>query len=205
MSALLGNLDELVAQVRRRAEQRALAIEHRGEEEAKGLLTAADARVQEEVQRIAEGAERAAASERREARSAAEARRRRRALDAREAQLERVWEAAERALAEVALDRDTLARLAREAAAALGGEEVRLRLDAASAAGLDDATVAGWREPDGPALVLDPTPLERGRGLEARSGRSSIDATLSGRLVAAREHLRGEVAAILTGEPRSAR
>ena len=199
MSALLGNLDELVAQVRRRAEQRALAIEHRGEEEAKGLLAAADARVQEEVQRIAEGAERAAASERREAR------RRRRALDAREAQLERVWEAAERALAEVALDHDTLARLAREAAAALGGEEVRLRLDAASAAGLDDATVAGWREPDGPALVLDPTPLERGRGLEARSGRSSIDATLSGRLVAAREHLRGEVAAILTGEPRSAR
>ena len=200
MSALLGNLDELVVQVRRRAEQRALVLEHRGEEEAKALLATAEARAQEEAQRIAEAAERAAATLRREARSAAEARRRRRALDARETQLERVWEAAARELAEVDLDRDTLARLAREAAAALGGSEVHVRLDAASAAGVDAAIVARWRDPDGPALVLDPTPLDQGRGLAARSGRSASDATLQGRLETARERLRGDVAAILAGE-----
>jgi len=198
--ALLGNLDELVAQVRRRAEQRALVIEHRGEEEATALLEAARARARAEAEQIAEAGVRAAAQARREHQAGAGAARRRRELEAREAWLERVWSEAARELADARLDHDTLAALARDAAAALGGAEVRLRFDAASAAGLDAAIVAAWATPDGPALVLDPAPLERGRGLEARSGRSAVDATLEGRLELARERLRGEVAAILAGE-----
>ena len=197
MPALLGNLDELVAQVRRRAEQRALVIEHRGEEEAAALLEAATDRARAEAERIAEASTRAAAQVQREHQAGAGAARRRRELEAREAWLERVWSAAARELADVRLEHDTLAALARDAAAALGGAEVRLRLDPTSAAGLDAATVAAWASPDGPALVLDPEPLGRGRGLEARSGRSAIDATLEGRLELARERQRGEVAEIL--------
>ena len=199
MPGLLGNLDELVAQVRRRAEQRALVIEHRGEAEATALLESARERSRAEAARIAEASTLAAAQAQREHQAGAGTARRRRELEAREAWLERVWSMAARELADVRLDHATLAVLARDAAATLGGAEVRLRFDPASAAGLDAATVAAWATPDGPTLVLDPEPLGRGRGLEARSGRSAIDATLETRLEHARERLRGEVAAILAG------
>ncbi|MDZ7799695.1 MAG: V-type ATP synthase subunit E family protein [Trueperaceae bacterium] len=200
MSRVLGDLDGLIARVRRRAEQRALAREASSEEEAR--------RIQEEGQQRAEHAREAILAQGR--RDAAEAKRRRlataelerkqRMLEAREARIEQAFTAAQAALEEHTFEAayaDTLARLARQAARELGGDTVVVQLDPTMHARCSGEEVAAWAEEDGPALQRAAEPLQQGRGLVARSGRASVDATFANRLEGARTRLRGEVEARL--------
>ncbi len=201
MTALRGDLGELAAQVRRRAEQRALGIEASAQANVEEILAKATERAEAIRATIREEGRRAAEEACRQCLAVADLERRRRRLEAREARLDRVWETAHERLNELAdggIDPGTLARLARHAAHELGGDEVAIRLDHASAAGVDEKNVAGWAEVDGPALRLDPEPLPRRHGVVAQAGRSSIDATLEGRLDQARERLRSEIEALLT-------
>lgn len=201
MSELLGNLEELVAHVRRRAEQRALALESGTEARAERIREEAEETARALREEARERGRRAASEACRQRLAVADLERRRLRLESREARLERVWAAAREELmrrAEDGLGEATLARLARDAASRLGADEVTIELDEGSRRGLSEADVAAWAADEGPALRLAETPLARGHGLVARAGRASVDATLEGRLAQARTRLRSEVEEALT-------
>lgn len=201
MSELLGNLEELVAHVRRRAEQRALALESGTEAKAERIREEAEEQARALREEARERGRRAASEACRQRLAVADLERRRLRLESREARLERVWAAAREKLmrrAENGLDEATLARLARDAASRLGADEATIELDEASRRRLSADDVAGWAADDGPALRLDEAPLARGQGLVAHAGRASVDATLEGRLAQARTRLRSEVEEALT-------
>jgi len=198
---LRGDLDELVAQVRRRAEQRALGLEASTEANAEEILEEAAERAEAVRAMIQEEGRQAAEEACRQCLAVADLERRRRRLEAREARLSRVWAAARDRLLELAedgIDPGTLARLARHAAGELGADEVVVRLDDASLEGVTEEDVAGWADQDGPTLRLDREPLPRRHGVVTQAGRASVDATFEGRLEQARERLRAEIDALLT-------
>lgn len=203
MTDLYGNVDELLASVRRRAEQRALAHQTASAETADRLLGEARAEADAERERVTERGRAEAEEACRQCLAAADLERRERRLAAREARLERVFaDAYQRLLGRYGDDGvppDTLARLARKAAPSLPAGEVRLQLDAASLAHVDADTVARWAPNDRVWFVLDPEPLPNRHGLVARAGRASVDATLEGRLEQARSLLRRRVDDALRG------
>jgi V/A-type H+-transporting ATPase subunit E len=205
MNELLGNLDDLVAQVHRRAEQRALSLRSSADDKAERIVAEGRERAQQERDRIEEDGRREADGARRQRLAVADLERRRRRLEAREKRLDAIWRAADEALkerAENGLSAEVLARLARHGAAQLGADEATVQLDEASLANVDEDDVAGWAPEDGPRLALADEPLERRHGVLVRAGRASVDCTLEGRLEQARERLRGEVVELL--EPRAA-
>lgn len=201
MSDMYGNLDELLASVRRRAEQRALAEQASSEEQAERTLEEARARAETLRAELLEQGRRAAAESCRQCLAVADLERRERRLSARETRLERVFDAARRALldayADDGLPAEVLRRLALDAVASLPDGDATLQLDAASRAQLDAAEVASWPAGERHAFVLDDEPLEGRHGLVVRVGRASVDATLEGRLERARAELRGRVARLL--------
>jgi V/A-type H+-transporting ATPase subunit E len=203
MNELLGNLDDLVGQVHRRAEQRALSLRSSASDKAERILEEGRRRAAEERERIEAEGRRDADEACRQCLAVADLERRRRRLEAREARLEKVWTAAREQLsarAENGLAPEVLARLARHGAAQLGAEEVRVQLDAASREGVDADEVAGWAGEDGAALTLADEPLAERHGVVVRAGRASVDCTLEGRLDQARERLRGEIVELLEPE-----
>lgn len=197
---MLGNLEDLVADVRRRAEQRGLAIEAAADARARAIEAEGAARVDAaRAQARAECAARTA-EQRRQQLARADLDHRRRRLAAREARLEQVWRAAAAALTDLATGPDgdaARAALARDAARRLGAPEAVVALDADAFARLGDADVAAWSEPGGPTLRKAPAPLAAGNGVRVDAGRAAVDATFEGRLERAREVLRGRVAALL--------
>lgn len=201
MNGRLGNVDDLVSHVQRRAEQRAVALESQGETRAREIEEHGEEKAEAVRREILDAGRRAAAEARRQRLAAAELERRHRRLNAREDRLERVWDAARRELARRGTEGiapETLARLARDAARRLGGDEVTIELDEISLRGIDADDVAAWSEADAPTLILAAEPLPRGHGLVARSGRASIDATFEGRLERARHDLRTEIDMLLS-------
>lgn len=203
MNELLGNLDDLVAQVHRRAEQRAMALRSSASDKADRVLTDGRERAHQERQRIAEEGRRDAEEARRQRLAVADLERRRRRLEAREQRLDAIWRAAREALQEQAdqgLSPEVLARLVQHGAAQLGVSEASVQLDAASLERVSADDVAGWASEDGPTLALADEPLERRRGVVVRAGRASVDCTLEGRLDEARARLRGEVVELLEPE-----
>lgn len=202
MAELRGNVEELVAQVHRSAERRALATEAAADAQAKRIEGEGEARV--EAARAAAREECAARTEeqRRSQLARADLERRRARLDAREARLERVWSAAHAELERRTRGPDgdaARAALCRDAARRLGGDAVVVTLDPDAHARLTAADVAAWADADGPALELDPEPLPTGHGARVSADRASVDATFEGRLAQARETLRGTVADLLAG------
>lgn len=200
MNGRLGNVDDLVSHVQRRAEQEAVALESDGEEQARELEEQGAQKAEAARQEILDAGRKAAAEARRQRLSAAELERRHRRLKAREDRLERVWEAAHEELVRRGANGiapDVLARLARHAARRLGGEAVSIQVDEASLGGIDADVVASWSDADTPTLTLADDPLPRGHGLIAHSGRASVDATFEGRLERARDELRAEIDVLL--------
>jgi vacuolar-type H+-ATPase subunit E/Vma4 len=204
MSELLGDIDALVAQVRRRTEQRALALVTQTDTHVDRIECEGRARAEAIEADLIETGRVASREAGRQRRAVADLQRRRRRLEAREARLDRVWQSAAAELERRVAGPDglaVLAVLARDAAARLGGDEVQVRLGADQRDRIDAEVVAGWSGPAGPRLRWDPRPLERGsRGVIVSAGRVSVDATLEGRLQQARERLRDEVAALLTAD-----
>lgn len=201
MSTLYGDLEGLLATVRRRGEQHAIAQEAAAEEQASRRL--AEARAEAEAlraPRLEDGRRAADATYRKRIADATLARNARR-LAARDRRASEIFDAAAARLRTRYGDGvpvDVARRLAHQAARFLPAGTITLRLDAASLARLSDGDVATWAT-DTHTFVLGDTPLSDGVGLRAHSGRVSVDATLEGRLATARDHLRGRVDAILHG------
>jgi vacuolar-type H+-ATPase subunit E/Vma4 len=203
VNELLGNLDDLVGQVHRRAGQRALALRSSASDKADRILAEGRENARQARERIEEEGRRDADEARRQRLAVADLERRRRRLEAREQRLEQIWRAAHEALrerAEAGLSTEVLARLARHGAAQLGAEQVSVQVDAASLDTVDDEEVARWAADDGPAFALAGEPLEARHGVVVRAGRASVDCTLEGRLNEARERLRGEIVDLLEAE-----
>ncbi len=204
MSEIRGDVNALVAQVHRRAEQRALALETQTSAQVEQIESEGEARAAALEAELIEMARVASRDVRGRRLAVADLRRRRRRIEAREARLERVWTgaAAELRRREGGSDtRGALAALARDAGHRLGGDEVQIRLDAGRLAQVTAQDVAGWSDAAGPRLILDPRPIERGHGVIASAGRVSVDATFEGRLARARERLRDEIAGLLSEKP----
>jgi vacuolar-type H+-ATPase subunit E/Vma4 len=202
MTELLGNLEELIADVRRRAEQRALAIEAAADHEARRIEAETEARVQAAREEAARTCAEAAEATRRERHAQADLEHRTRRLDARERRLNAVWTAAKEQLERLAATPAgdaALAAICRDAARRLRADVATVVLDPARHARFTAEDVAGWAAPGGPALELDPTPSSGGPGVLVRAGRATVDATIAERLAQARQQLRGEVEALLQG------
>lgn len=202
MTQLLGNLEDLIADVRRRAEQHALATEAAAEHTAHRIETEADARVQAAREEAANSCAEATEATRLARLAEADLDQRRRRLTAREERLERVWEAARQELERLVAGPEgdaALAAISRDAAHSLRTDVATVVLDVAHHARLTPEDVASWAAPGGPKLELDPTPSTRGPGVVVRAGRAQVDATLDARLALARQHLRTEVEALLHG------
>lgn len=202
MTKLLGNLEDLIADVRRRAERQALATEAAAEQAVRRIEAEADARVQAARAEAAKTCAEASEATRRQRLAEADLDRRRRRLDAREEHLERVWDAARKELERLMDGPEgdaALAAISRDAARSLRSDVVTVVLDAAHHARLTAEDVAGWAAPGGPRLELDPTPSAQGPGVLLRAGRATVDATLLERLTQARQHLRADVEALLRG------
>lgn len=201
MSRVLGDLDDMIARVRRRAEQRALATEASSRAEVRRIGEDAQQRAREARETIrAEGRRNAAQAKRRRL-AAAELARRRQALEAREARIEQAFEAAQAMLEEHTHQEtyaETLGRLARDGARRLNGERVVVRLDPDAHERFGSEDVASWAEERGPALQRAAEPLKEGHGLVVHAGRASVDATFANRLALARTRLRDEVDALLS-------
>jgi vacuolar-type H+-ATPase subunit E/Vma4 len=196
-----GNLEDLLASVRRRAEQRALARRASSEEQAERILDEARQQAGAVRAELLEQGRRDAAESCRQCLAVADLERREHRLAAREARLDAVFDAAGRALLDAygddGLPPDAVRRLALDAAASLPEGEATLRLDPASRARLSPDEVAGWPTDDRHAFVLDDATLEGRHGLVVRIGRASVDATLEGRLERARVELRARVDGLL--------
>lgn len=203
MTKVLGNLEELLANVRRRAERKALATEASADHAVARVQAETDARAKQAREAAAKSCAEASAATRRERLAEAELERRHRRLAAREERLERVWEAAAKELERLAGTPEgdaALAALCRDAARGLGTDVATVVLDAAHHARLTPEDVAGWSAPEGPRLQLDPTPSTEGPGVLVRAGRATVDVTLAERLDRARQRLRADVEALLRGD-----
>jgi len=202
MTKVLGNLEELLANVRRRAERKALATEAAADPAVARVEAETEARAREAREDAAKICAEASEATRRERLADAELDRRRRRLAAREERLERVWEAARTELERLAASPEgdaAIAAICRAAARSLGGDVATVVLDAGHHARLTPADVAGWSAPEGPKLRLDPAPSTAGPGVLVRVGRATVDATLDERLDQARQRLRADVEALLRG------
>jgi len=203
-----GDLEALLAEAHRRAEQRALERE------------AAAARRAEEVLHAADEAATHALDERRAySRAQAEALRerllalgemagQRLMLGRREALLDAVWDAASARLSACADAPDrylpALRSLARLGAQMLAADEIELASDARGHALLLPDRLADWGREDGVRYRRADAPIAISGGLEARAGRLRFDGSFETRLEQARSALREEVAAWLLPEPERA-
>ena len=202
MAELRGNVDELMAQVHRSAERRALATEAAADAQAKRIEDEGAARVETVRAAAREACAARTEQQRRSQLARADLERRQARLDAREARLERVWNAAHAELERLASGPDgdaARAALCRNAARRLGGDAVVVTLDPDAHARLSAEDVAAWGDPNGPALQKGPEPLPAGHGARVSADRASVDATFEGRLAQAREVLRSTVADLLAG------
>ncbi len=202
MPEVLGDLDELLAVIRRTAQQKALNEVAEAQQRAERILQQAQA----EAQRIREDtlarARKQAAQERRRrlAQAALEVQHRR--LEAREALLNRVWAEAERRLRALPAQPDypaVLQRLAYLAAGILGTGRITLAADPQGHAALTPERLAAWSQEAGVTFERAPQPADTWGGLIAvhEDGRRQVDATFPTRLELAREELRERVAQAL--------
>ena len=205
MAASLGDPEALVAEITRRAHQRALGLE----EEARKLAAAILADAKEESESIRRRAQQeaddqlAALRRRSAAREDLEARRRIALL--REEPIDRVWRATEERLHPLVQQpdyREVLKRLAFLAAHELGATECVLAADPTGHALLVPETLEEWSKEGGCQFRRAQEPAETWGGLLATSGRARVDATFPTQLALARRVLREEVFNVLSGDRR---
>ncbi len=197
---LYGDLEDLLAGVRRRAEQRALARRTEADAAAERRLEEAAEEAERRAAEIRARGERAAEAACRRCLADAERERRDARLEARDARIRAVFDDAAAALAARGadgLDVATLRRLATDAATSLPPGPVEVVLDAASRARLvAEADVGGWSDGAHRFALADAT-LDAAHGPIVRQGRARVDGTLEGRLERARVRLRADVDARL--------
>ena len=193
---LHGDLEALVTEVHRRAEQRALEREAAARKRAAEVLENARNAAAQELERRHRRATTQADEQSRRVLAQGELEALRLDLRAREALLEAVWGEAARRLETLRRDPEeygrALERLLALAAATLGAAELDVEVDAADADAVTDERATTW----GSRLGVRVTVLRRAGGAGAeggivvRSGRLAFDAGFATRLSEARTLLR---------------
>lgn len=201
MAELHGDLEALLAEAQRRAEQRALERETAADRRAEEMLAGADEAAAQTLdeRRAHTQAESSTLRERLLARGDMAVQRA--MLTHREALLDRVWEAAWAGLQARANVPEryltALRSLARLAARTLRAPDIELASDARGHALLTPERLAAWGRDDGVRYTAAAGPIDIAGGLEARAGRLRFDGTFATRLQQARTALREDVAARL--------
>jgi vacuolar-type H+-ATPase subunit E/Vma4 len=201
VAAILGDPEALIAEIRRRAHQRAVEIEEQARKQAAGIQEQA----KEESEVIRRQFEQetetnlAALGRRSAAQGELEAQRHFALL--REAPIERVWAEAEsrlRNLVQQPSYGDILKRLAVRASRTLGASELAIAADPAGHALLSPDTLRQWSAEAKVTFRRSPEPAPAWGGLAATSGRARSDATFPSQLALARVILREKVFEILS-------
>lgn len=197
MSDLHGDLEALLAEAHRRAEQRALEREAAAARQADELLAGAEeaARRTLDERHLHADAEAGALRERLLALGDMAAKRV--MLTRREALMDSVWDAAREHLRATADDPESylaaLRGLARLGARTLLTSEVELASDARGHALLTPDRLELWGRQDGVRYRRADAPIGIRGGIEARAGRLRFDGSFDARLEQARGALRGRV------------
>jgi len=201
MPEVMGQLGSFLAEIRRQAQQRALAIEQEAEKQAAAILAEAESRVQQSAADADRKAAGQAEQQARQIRSRGDLETRRFLLTSREAILERIWKEAESRL-RVSVQApdylDVLKRLALHAALELEESEITI---AAGPGGYDLLTpevLASWSSESGFTFHRDSQPNDIWGGILARNGRTQCDNSFATRLAFLMHTRREEVFHLLT-------
>lgn len=202
MPEVLGDVGELVAVIRRTAQQEALNIAAESERQAQAILGKATAQADQiRTSALAQAQSRADQESRRLLARAALAAQRER-LQAREELLARIWQSSEQELRALTAQPEyehVLHRLALAAARSLAAGAVVLAADPVGHALLAPARLAAWSSAAEVQFRRAAEPAATWGGLIASDdgGRRQIDATFPTRLALAQEELRERVAELL--------
>lgn len=206
MAELHGDLEALLAEAHRRAEQRALEREAAAARRAEEILHGANEAAEEILEERRVHSRTASEALRERLLALGEMAAKRAMLVGRERLLDAVWEAARAQLDACAAAPErylpALRDLARVAARTLAADEVELASDVRGHALLSTERLAAWGREDGVRYRRADDPIAISGGLEARAGRLRFDGSFETRLEQAREALREEIAALLTAPPR---
>ena len=202
MPEVLGDVGELVAVIRRSAQQEALNIEAEARRRAQAMLDEAQAQAAALRTHALEQAQNTAGQESRRLLAQAALAAQRRRLQAREELLAGIWQESEQQLRAIAAGpgyEHVLHRLAVAAAAGLAAPTVVLSADPRGQALLTPERLAAWSAAAGVQFVRAAAPASTWGGLIAADagGRREIDATFPTRLALAQQDLRESVARLL--------
>jgi vacuolar-type H+-ATPase subunit E/Vma4 len=205
MAASLGDPEALVAEITRRAHQRAVGLEEEARKRAAAILADANEESESIRRRAQQEADDQLAALRRRSAAREDLEARRRIALLREEPIDRVWRATEERLHPLVRQpdyREVLKRLAFLAAHELGGTECVLAADPTGHALLVPETLEEWSREAGCQFRRAEEPAETWGGLLATSGRARVDATFTTQLALARRVLREEVFSVLSGDRR---
>ena len=201
MPEVIGELGGFLAEIRRQAQQRVMAIEQEAEKQASAILAEAASRIQQSAAEMDRKAARQTEQEARQIRARGELEARRLLLTRREALLEGVWKQAEarlRALVQSQNYREVLKRLALEAAGELAECEIILAADPVGHDLLTPELLESWSAESGITFRRSAQPAAAWGGLLATSGRMQCDNTLATRLALTSQTRREDVFQLLT-------
>ena len=201
MATILGDPEALIAEVIRRAHQKAVEIGEDARRRSAAILDGAKEESESIRRQSEQDAERQVTALTRRNAARAELEAQRHFVLLREAPIERVWHAAEERLQSLVHQPgylDILKRYASRAPAELGGSEVLLAADPVGHELLSTETLAQWSKQAGVQFRRASEPAEAWGGLLATSGRSRLDFRFSTRLAAAHLSLRERVFQVLS-------
>jgi vacuolar-type H+-ATPase subunit E/Vma4 len=205
VAEILGDWEALTAEIKRRAQHRALEQEKDTSQRSAAILTEAGERRATILRRLEQESELQLAAMIRRSSAKGELEARRRFAILREQPIDQVWQDAEarlRALVAQPEYLDVLQRLALLAARELGAGEFVLSADPVGHSLLTPEVLEQWSARAKVKFVRAQHPADTWGGLLATSGRSRFDATFPTRLVVARRTMRERVFEALTeGQP----
>lgn len=203
MEAILGDPEAFLAEIRRRAQQRAIGIEQDARKQTASILADAKKEAESIGRQIELEAQQEFAATVRTMLDRGELEARLLHATLRQEAINRVWAAAESRLRELAAQpsyRDILKRLAMQAARELGGKEFVLTADPAGHLLLSPETLESWSSEAGVRFQRAPEPADTWGGLLVTRGRMRVDSTFPTRLACARLTLRERVFELLSGD-----
>lgn len=203
MASILGDPEALIAEVSRRAHQRAVEIAEDTRRRSNAILEGAKQESEAIRRQAAQDADRQAAAVERGNAARAELEAKRRFIEMREEPIELVWRESEERLRGVIKEPaylDILKRLALRAAHDLGAGELTLAADPIGHTLLSDELLEHWSKDGGVQFRRADQPADIWGGLIATSGRVRFDLSFDTRLESARRALRERVFEVLSKE-----
>jgi vacuolar-type H+-ATPase subunit E/Vma4 len=201
VAEILGDWEALIAEIKRRAQHRALEKEEDANKRSAAILTDASQRRVSTVRQLEQQCDLQLAALVRRSRAKGELEARRHFAILREQPIDQVWEEAEaqlRALVSRPEYREVLQGLAMLAVRELGASEFVLAADPVGHALLTPEILEQWSREAQVQFVRAQNPTATWGGLLATSGRSRFNATFPTRLAEAQRTLRERVFEVLT-------